>query len=288
MLDSLLNESCQFAVSQPQKAIDILESRNIFAPGTLTPESIERCRINYLSTGEAKESILDFLRLIEQYEPKAMGGKLPDNGFISENDEKGLISCVSVCLLLLIWQLIASSMDQPELIPSVPELIKALFQLFGTDTFYKSISATILRGISGIILSLGAAVMTAFLFARYELLYELFRPLLTIMRSVPVISFILLALIFLDPEGIPLIIAFLTMFPLLTENLTKGIISLRPGLSLMAAQFKINRKNKLIHIYYPQLKPFLFSGLALLPDSAGVLLLWAKYFHNAPSVSAGK
>ena len=176
--------------------------------------------------------------------------------------KKGLISCVSVCLLLLIWQLIASSMDQPELIPSVPELIKALFQLFGTDTFYKSISATILRGISGIILSLGAAVMTAFLFARYELLYELFRPLLTIMRSVPVISFILLALIFLDPEGIPLIIAFLTMFPLLTENLTKGIISLRPGLFLMAAQFKINRKNKLIHIYYPQLKPFLFSGLA--------------------------
>ena len=52
------------------------------------------------------------------------------------------------------------------------------------------------------------------------------------------------------------------MFPLLTENLTKGIISLRPGLSLMAAQFKINRKNKLIHIYYPQLKHFLFSGLA--------------------------
>lgn len=176
--------------------------------------------------------------------------------------KKGLISCVSVCLLLLLWQLIASSMDQPELIPSVPELIKALFHLFGTDTFYKSISATILRGISGIILSLGAAVATAFLFARYELLYELFRPLLTIMRSVPVISFILLALIFLDPEGIPLIIAFLTMFPLLTENLTKGIISLRPGLSLMATQFKINRKNKLIHIYYPQLKPFLFSGLA--------------------------
>ena len=71
--------------------------------------------------------------------------------------KKGLISCVSVCLLLLIWQLIASSMDQPELIPSVPELIKALFQLFGTDTFYKSISTTILRGISGIILSLEAA-----------------------------------------------------------------------------------------------------------------------------------
>ena len=175
--------------------------------------------------------------------------------------KKGLISFISICLLLLLWQLTASYMNQPELIPSVPDLIKALFQLFPTDTFYKSIFATVLRGISGILLSLAAAILAAFLFARYELLYELFRPLLTIMRSVPVISFILLALIFLDPEGIPLMIAFLTMFPLLAENLTKGIINLEPGLSLMASQFRISRKNKLIHIYYPQLKPFLFSGL---------------------------
>lgn len=175
--------------------------------------------------------------------------------------KKGLISFISICLLLQLWQLTASYMNQPELIPSVPDLIKALFQLFATDTFYKSIFATVLRGISGILLSLAAAILAAFLFARYELLYELFRPLLTIMRSVPVISFILLALIFLDPEGIPLMIAFLTMFPLLAENLTKGIINLEPGLSLMASQFRISRKNKLIHIYYPQLKPFLFSGL---------------------------
>lgn len=175
--------------------------------------------------------------------------------------KKGLISFISVCLLLLLWQLIASYMDQPELIPSVPDLLKTLFLLFGTESFYQNILATILRGISGILVSLVVALLSAFLFARYELLYQLFRPLLTVMRSVPVISFILLALIFLNPESIPLMIAFLTMYPLLTENLTKGIINLRPGLSLMADQFKINRRNKLMQVIYPQLKPFLFSGL---------------------------
>lgn len=153
-------------------------------------------------------------------------------------------------------------MNQPDLIPSVAELFKALFQLFGSETFYKSISATMLRGLSGLFLSLGAALAASFLFARNELLYELFRPLLTIMRSVPVISFILLALIFLDSESIPLMIAFLTMFPLLAENLTKGILNLKPGLSIMSHQFRVSRINKLLHIYYPQLKPFLFSGLA--------------------------
>ena len=39
--------------------------------------------------------------------------------------KKGLISFISICLLLLVWQLTALSMDQPELIPSVPDLIKA-------------------------------------------------------------------------------------------------------------------------------------------------------------------
>jgi ABC-type nitrate/sulfonate/bicarbonate transport system ATPase subunit len=52
------------------------------------------------------------------------------------------------------------------------------------------------------------------------------------------------------------------MFPLLTENLTKGLLQLRPGLKAMADTFLINGRNRLLHIYYPQLKPFLFSGLA--------------------------
>lgn len=176
--------------------------------------------------------------------------------------KKGLILFIPVCFLLLLWQLAASYINQPALMPSVPDLLKTLFQLFSTETFYLNIFATIFRGISGILISLVFALLSAFLFARYKLLYELFSPVLTVMRSVPVISFILLALIFLNPESIPLMIAFLTMYPLLTENLTKGIINLRTGLSLMADQFKINRRNKLIQVIYPQLNPFLFSGLA--------------------------
>lgn len=83
ILDSLLITSCRFAAEQPEKAIQILESRNIFAPGSLTPASIERCRIEYRPAVDAQKSILDFLKLIGQYEPKAIGGKVPDNTFIT-------------------------------------------------------------------------------------------------------------------------------------------------------------------------------------------------------------
>ena len=64
-----------------QDSICILEKENIFTFGMLTPESIERCKIDYKTVSEAQENILHFLQLIEQYEPKALGGKMPDEQF---------------------------------------------------------------------------------------------------------------------------------------------------------------------------------------------------------------
>lgn len=80
-IDSLLQSTCRFATQHPEEAIRILETEGVFAPGMLTPESIRRCKIDYKPVSEAKESIIRFLQLIEQYEPKALGGKLPDEGF---------------------------------------------------------------------------------------------------------------------------------------------------------------------------------------------------------------
>ncbi|MDR1200679.1 MAG: ATP-binding cassette domain-containing protein [Tannerellaceae bacterium] len=176
--------------------------------------------------------------------------------------KKRLPALVAILFLLVVWEMIAWSVNKPEIVPSAFRLLRALGELVVSGTFYQAVGVTILRGLTGISFSLAAACGFAFLFSRYRWLYEFFRPVFVIMRSVPVVSFILLALIYLHPESIPLLIAFLIMFPLLTENLTKGLFQLRPGLKAMADTFLIKRGNRLLHIYYPQLKPFLFSGLA--------------------------
>lgn len=82
--EEALRASCQKAAQSPQETILHLEKQGIFAQGALNPESIDRCKIRYLPATEARDAVMDFLRLIEQYEPKAIGGKLPDNGFIPE------------------------------------------------------------------------------------------------------------------------------------------------------------------------------------------------------------
>lgn len=167
----------------------------------------------------------------------------------------------SIGLLLLIWQLFASYINQPKLIPGLPGLIHTLLELLLTKNFYLSVVATILRGITGMVLSLLMALFSAIIFTKKTWIYDLFRPLLAIMRSVPVISFILLALIFLHTESIPLLIGFLTIFPLLTENLTKGFRNIHTEFTNMEQLFLLGNRNKLLLVTYPLLKPFLYSGL---------------------------
>lgn len=173
-----------------------------------------------------------------------------------------VLTCLSILLIPVAWQLLSWQMAQPQLIPSFPDLIRALLRLVYTPGFLVSIGTTCLRACVGLLLSLAAASITAFLLNRSEGIRFLFMPWLSLLRSVPVISFILLALIFLNPEMIPLLIAFLTMYPLLTENLLKGLMNRRDSWKMLARQFHLNAWNRLFQINYPQLKPYLFSGLA--------------------------
>lgn len=176
--------------------------------------------------------------------------------------KKTVGSLLSIGLLLAAWQLLAVISGKPELVPTVGRLLESMMELLMSGSFLRSVGATVGRGLAGMLLSLCAAAGVAVMMSRMEWVYELFRPLLVLMRSVPVISFILLALIFLQPENIPLLIAFLTMFPLLSENLIKGLKSLRPGLMTLGKTFRMRRVNRYTQVLYPQIKPFLFSGLA--------------------------
>lgn len=173
-----------------------------------------------------------------------------------------VLTCLSILLIPVTWQLLSWQMAQPQLIPSFPDLIRALLRLVYTPGFLVSMGTTCLRACVGLLLSLAAASITAFLLNRSEAIRFLFMPWLSLLRSVPVISFILLALIFLNPEMIPLLIAFLTMYPLLTENLLKGLMNRRDSWKMLVRQFHLNAWNRLFQINYPQLKPYLFSGLA--------------------------
>lgn len=82
ILDSLVQISCEYAVLHPDSAIHIVEKKNFFPAGVLSPESIQRCKIAYRPGNNIRREVSCFLNIIYDNAPKAIGNKLPDSGFI--------------------------------------------------------------------------------------------------------------------------------------------------------------------------------------------------------------
>lgn len=164
-------------------------------------------------------------------------------------------------LLLVVWQAGGWWVNQPDLFPSLGKLGERMLLLLVEPTFYSSLGATTLRWLQGLSLSFVLALPVAWLFARFPSVSVLFDPLFSLMRSTPVVSFILIALILMSNEKIPLLIAFLTMFPLLALDLKEGFRQMNPRFKEMGRLFRIGRINHLLHIVYPQLYLSLLTGL---------------------------
>jgi NitT/TauT family transport system permease protein len=83
---------------------------------------------------------------------------------------------------------------------------------------------------------------------------------LVTIRSTPVISLILLALIWFDVNQVPVFIALLTMFPFICTNVIDGIRNVDENLIEMAQIYNVSQGRIIKDIYLPAISPFIFSG----------------------------
>lgn len=170
------------------------------------------------------------------------------------------IGAASVVTLLLVWKVGAVVTASSLLVPHPEDTLRTVIAVMMSPDFLKIAGTTILRGLWGFALSaiLGIGVGIA---AGISHGFNAFiNPLLVTVRSTPVISLILLALIWLNPGTVPVFIAFLTMFPFICTNVTDGIRSVDPGLVEMARFYRVGRWRLIGGVYVPAIMPFIISG----------------------------
>lgn len=80
-LTTLFEEAALATTQHPKDVIHIIEKSRTFGVGTITEESIKRCKIDFKSSREAKQGFIQYLNTILNLNPKSVGEKLPDEGF---------------------------------------------------------------------------------------------------------------------------------------------------------------------------------------------------------------
>ena len=123
--------------------------------------------------------------------------------------------------------------------------------------------------LGGFLLSCALAVVLAALSARFSRVEELLAPLVAAVKTVPVASFIILALIWLSSRTLPLFIAALMVFPPVYLNVLEGIRRTDASLLEMARVFRVPFSRTLRGVYLPQVLPYFRSAV-----SAALGLCW--------------
>lgn len=98
--------------------------------------------------------------------------------------------------------------------------------------------------------------MLAALAARYRRVEELLAPLVSVVKAVPVASFIILALVWLESRHLPLFIAALMAFPVVYRNVLEGIRGTSRELLEMARVFRVPFSRRLRGVDLPQVLPY--------------------------------
>ena len=170
------------------------------------------------------------------------------------------MSLVSVIIILVTWKFFSLYFNSEFVLPSPEKTLLTTLKLFVDDRFLVTVGTTILRSLTGFIVSFFLGLLAGIASGVNPYVDAFLRPVLVTIRSVPIIAIILLALIWLTPGTVPVFIAMLTMFPFICTNVSDGIRSVDRDLVQMAKFYRVENARIVKELYIPAIMPFIISG----------------------------
>ncbi len=149
----------------------------------------------------------------------------------------------------------------PLLFPSPLSTLKRLFELMCMLEFYGIILRSLIRIFIGTLAAVILGILLAVATAKYRLFHDFISPIMTVIKAVPVVSFILLLLLWLGRNVLPSIISALIVLPIVWSNIEAGILQTDKGLIELAEIYKMSAWKKTRHIYAPSVLPYFISSL---------------------------
>lgn len=169
-------------------------------------------------------------------------------------------TALTIAFWLGLWQLIYTVVGLDVLVASPLNVAKRIFEFLPDGEFWLSIFNSFKGVLLGYILGVAIGTVMGIATAFSSVLNTLFKPFLTAVKTTPVVSFIILALIWLSKIEVPIFITFLMVLPVVWANVSGGITDTDKSLIEMANAYNFGFVKKLKLIYLPSAIPYFVTA----------------------------
>lgn len=175
---------------------------------------------------------------------------------MGHNAKKRIQSVLAVCFWLLLWQMAGVAVGSDILLASPVSVLQVLLRMIGTAAFWRTVAFSASHMLGGFLLAVMVGVALAAAAAALPFIGILLRPLMLTVKSVPVASFIILALLWLKNAGnLSIFISFLMVLPIVYTNTVTGIAAVDPQLLELARVFRVPFARRVRYLYLPAALP---------------------------------
>jgi len=180
----------------------------------------------------------------------------------SKKIKDALFSILSLLIIIALWWILAETrFQQNGVIPSPIDTLRIIGEEMRKDSFFPAIFSTLERSLISFIISFAAASILAVLAHFRSFIGNMLNPFVVLCRSMPTMALVLILLLTVGSAMLPIVVAFLVVFPLCYENIRTAISETDKMLVTMARVFKIPKWRQITGIYIPAMLPFVFSSI---------------------------
>lgn len=159
------------------------------------------------------------------------------------------------------WTALALIVNRELLLPAPWVVVRRLGELAATAAFWRITAVSIGRVLLGITAAVALGTGMAVACAASKTADALLRPLMTVVKSTPVASFVVLALVWIARDWLPVFISLLMVLPVVWSNVCTGIRSTDPALLELAQVYGWPRGRILRRICLPSVRPHFLAAL---------------------------
>lgn len=180
--------------------------------------------------------------------------------FTIKSDRKSfwkLLKKIGIILFwIAVWHLIYLIVKQEILIVSPTTVFFRLLELVGELSFWQTALFSMLRILQGFLSAVMVGTLTAVLTCKISVIREFLLSILNVIKTTPVASFVILALVWIPSGGVPAFISFLMVLPMIWANVSEGIFKTDQELLEMAFVFRFGKVKTIQNIYLPSVMPY--------------------------------